>query len=174
MRSMPQSGNSAEERFRQKYVVADSGCWLWTGATTGSGHRLVYGRFYDSEQRRVGMATHWSYIRSGRNIGKGLELDHLCRNTLCVNPDHLEAVTRRENVVRGTSPNAINARKTHCIRGHELTQQNCYATKWPRARQCKQCAQLASRAKAKKRQTNDLDSAERNATALSKAIHELG
>lgn len=54
-------------------------------------------------------------------VPDGLDLDHLCRNTLCVNPDHLEPVTRRENVLRGEGRSAQNARRTTCLHGHELT-----------------------------------------------------
>ncbi len=53
-----------------------------------------------------------------------MELDHLCRNTLCVHPDHLELVWRRVNKARSNTANAINARKTHCLNGHEFTPEN--------------------------------------------------
>jgi hypothetical protein len=138
------------ERFAQKYQVDYSGCWTWTAANTGQ-IVLSYGRFYDRATRRVVMAHRWSYERTVGPIPGGLELDHLCRNTLCVNPAHLEPVTRRENVVRGTSPNAINAAKTHCRRGHELTQENCYAFRWPKTRQCKLCARINEQEKRDRR-----------------------
>ncbi len=57
-------------------------------------------------------------------IPEGLTIDHLCRNTLCVNPAHLEAVTMRENILRGTGPSAQAARKTHCLRGHPFDDGN--------------------------------------------------
>jgi len=60
------------------------------------------------------------YELSGRTIPDGLQIDHLCRVRLCVNPEHLEPVTVKENVLRGVGPSAINARKTACIRGHPL------------------------------------------------------
>lgn len=59
-------------------------------------------------------------------IEPGLHLDHLCRNPSCCNPSHLEPVTNQENQMRGLSPWAINARKTHCKRGHEFTEANTF------------------------------------------------
>lgn len=137
---------SVEQRFAAKYIVLDSGCWQWVGATTGTSNGMPYGRFRPPSQRAV-MAHRWSYEAAVGPIPGGMQIDHLCRNTLCVNPAHLEPVVPRENIIRGTSPNASNAAKTHCIRGHELTQENCYTTKWPWNRECKLCARLASRAK---------------------------
>lgn len=67
-----------------------------------------------------------SYELHKGSIPEGLELDHLCRNPRCVNPDHLEAVTHKENVRRGLSPAALNVRKTHCPMGHPLRDGNIY------------------------------------------------
>lgn len=70
-----------------------------------------------------------------------LELDHLCRNRRCCRPDHLEPVTHKENVLRGMAPSAINARKTHCKRGHEFTAENIYPSP-DGVRRCRECRRL--------------------------------
>lgn len=77
-------------------------------------------------------------------IQQGLELDHLCRNHGCVNPAHLEPVTHKENVLRGTSPAAGHAKQTHCDRGHEFTPQNTLLYDGGR-RRCKTCTLARNR-----------------------------
>src|SRR3954463_13239409 len=91
----------AQFRFWRKVQRTDS-CWIWLAAKSEGG----YGRFWDGE--RLVNAHRFSYWLVTGEIPA--ELDHLCRNHACVRPDHLEAVTHRENVLRGTSPNALNAR----------------------------------------------------------------
>ena len=87
-------------------------CWIWTA----SKDRLGYGKF----GRPSVLAYRFSYELHRGKIPSGLELDHLCRNPSCVNPEHLEAVTHRVNMLRGIGPSAVNARKTHCKQGHPL------------------------------------------------------
>ena len=74
-------------------------------------------------------------------IPQGLHIDHLCRNRICVNPDHMEPVTLVENVMRGESIFAKQARQTHCKRGHEFDEANTYVYKTGN-RQCKKCMNL--------------------------------
>ncbi len=74
-------------------------------------------------------------------IGPTLVVDHLCRNRLCVNPEHMEPVTNVENVMRGNSPLAQRARMTHCKNGHELSGSNLIARQVGRShqRRCRTC-----------------------------------
>lgn len=118
---------SMEDRF-WSFVDIDGDCWTWHGALNAYG----YGRF------QQGMAHRVSYELSVGAIPEGLVLDHLCRNTVCVNPAHLEPVTIGENVLRGVNPPAVNARKTHCIRGHLLSPDNLSIIQG--YRRCKLCA----------------------------------
>lgn len=108
-----------EARF-WSYVDKDgpNGCWEWTGDKSVDGYGVL------RIDRRTAYMPRWSYELHVEPIAPGLEPDHLCRNRGCVNPDHLEPVTHRVNILRGESPMAINARKTHCIRGHEFTPEN--------------------------------------------------
>ena len=87
---------SEDERFEAKWTPEpNTGCWLWTGATDRKG----YGQFR-SKGAHV-KAHRWSYERLVGPIPEGLQIDHLCRVPGCVNPEHLEPVTHRENQVRG-------------------------------------------------------------------------
>jgi len=119
------------ERFWNKVRKTDQ-CWNWIASVDGKG----YGQFNLS--RKMVSVHRISYILAKGSIPKELELDHLCRNKICVNPNHLETVTHRENLLRGKSPSALNAKKTHCIRGHEFTPENTYRKKNNR-KNCKIC-----------------------------------
>ena len=101
-------------------------CWIWTGKLNRDG--------YGPTSTRRAM-----YRRAKGSIPDGYELDHLCRVRACMNPDHLEPVTRRENVLRGTSFAAVNAAKTHCKNGHELSGENVHIrpSGWRACRTCK-------------------------------------
>ena len=120
------------ERFRAKVDVrTPEECWEWMASTTNSG----YGR-YRLPDKHVS-AHRFAYEATVGPIPEGLDLDHKCRNRRCVNPAHLEPVTERENTLRGISIAAMNARKTHCWKGHELAGANLYV--WQGARACKAC-----------------------------------
>lgn len=125
------------ERFWLKVDKSD-GCWLWTGATASEGR---YGAATLDKRVQPAHRVAWQLVNGP--IPDGLDLDHLCRRTLCVRPDHLEPVDHRTNVLRGTSHQARNAVKTHCKRGHPLSGDNL----WERqgGRTCRTCWRDANR-----------------------------
>lgn len=115
----------------------ESGCWQWTGKlrTGGLGGGGGYAPFWD------GRATYaHRYMVEARYgpVPKGMQVDHLCRNRGCVNPDHLEIVTPQVNQLRGTSFAPRNASKTHCDSGHEFTPANTYMENG-KMRKCRRC-----------------------------------
>ena len=131
-RSTPSEARSRDERFDAKWMPEpNTGCWLWTAATQGNG----YGKF-TVEGKQVYAHRH-AFERWVGPIPTGLTIDHLCRVRNCVNPDHLEPVTHRENLLRGETINAANAAKTHCVRGHEFTPGNTYV--YRDGRYCRTC-----------------------------------
>lgn len=111
-------------------------CWLWTGAQDGRG----YGNFFRGPTRADGYikAYRMAYELEVGPVADGQQLDHLCRVKLCVRPSHLEPVTQRENILRGTSTAAVNATKTHCDQGHEFDEANTMDDGTGR-RRCRAC-----------------------------------
>lgn len=105
-----------ETRFLER-VNKTATCWIWTGAKIPT-RGLEYGVFNKQRVHR------FSYELYRGPIPQGKELDHLCRITLCVNPQHLEPVSHKVNVLRGTSPGALNAKKTMASCGHPYTGQD--------------------------------------------------
>jgi len=124
-----------EDRFWEK-VQRGAGCWEWQ-STLVCGYGVFKHRV-DGEWKSV-KAHRLAYELTKGSIPAGLTLDHLCRNTKCVNPDHLEPVTCVDNVMRGNALPAVNARKTECKRGHALSGDNVYVAKTG-YRTCKVCA----------------------------------
>lgn len=133
----------AAERFWPKVDKTD-GCWNWTGAR----HPEGYGRFMKTRGVLV-LAHRFAYELTIGPIADDLTIDHLCRNTSCVRPDHLEPVSRAENALRASR----NASKTHCDNGHEFTEANTYVPPArPNVRACRACRKATSAARHAARQ----------------------
>lgn len=128
---------TAIERF-WSHVEKSSGCWTWTAGRNRAG----YGTF--SLFGQSWLAHRFAYITEVGAIPLGLQLDHLCRNTSCVRPDHLEPVTARVNLLRSDAPTARKARQTHCIRGHAFTPENTIVRRDGRGRECRSCGRLST------------------------------
>lgn len=123
-------------------IRAEGSCWVWTAARR-SGYGIV--RF----DGRIQVVHRIVYALLRGEIPEDLVLDHICRNRACCNPDHLEPVEFRVNILRGVGAAAINARKTHCKYGHPLAGDNLVP--WARYRMCRICTRTASREKQRKR-----------------------
>lgn len=124
-------GGSRKRTFEHFFErQQNDGCWLWIGAKQST-KNLVYGVYRESGKLRRAHLVYWERIKG--KVPEGLELDHLCRNTLCVRPEHLEPVTHKVNVFRGVSPGALNAKKTHAPCGHPYSGQD------GERRYCKPC-----------------------------------
>ena len=127
-----------EPRAFWNHVDQSGECWIWTGKTVtgGYGQARWCGKYYRAHR------LSWQ-LAHGRK--PALTIDHLCRNRLCVRPDHLEEVTQRENVHRGL----LGDLRTHCKHGHELTPEN--RVPWSGHRQCLTCRrEITRRYKARK------------------------
>ncbi len=109
------------ELFWEKVAFSIDGCWEWLAGCSGG-----YGQFRDGQRRVV--AHRFAYEDLLEKIPLGLELDHLCKNKKCVNPKHLEPVTRKENRERGNLGvlTHFNRLKTHCPYGHPYNKDNTY------------------------------------------------
>lgn len=122
----------------------NSGCWLWSGNIKKSG----YGYVWLSATKRA-CAHRYVYELHRGPVPDGLQLDHLCRTRCCVNPNHLEPVTARENARRGETGNHLRSR-THCPQGHPYDDVNTRYT-MVGSRMCRECVRIQGRQRVQRR-----------------------
>jgi hypothetical protein len=122
-------------------------CWIWTASPTTQG----YGQFRNKGLKNGGLAHRAAWLFVVGPLTPGLHLDHLCKTLMCVRAaldptaSHLEEVTRKENILRGDGFGGLNSRKTHCVHGHEYTEEN---TVWENGwRKCRTCRRAKDRAR---------------------------
>lgn len=125
------------------YVDKSNSCWEWTGSRVNG-----YGRYKNDPAHR------YVYELLIGPIPAGLQLDHLCRNRACVNPDHLEPVTQRENMRRADVALGIRSAVTHCKHGHEFTPENTIQRS-DGGRRCAICRREASRIYSRMKRTKE-------------------
>lgn len=131
-----------EERISKKYVVnEETGCWEFTGSRSWQGYGQIRG---SGPKARMFQAHRISYEIHRGPIPDNLVLDHLCVNPCCINPSHLQIVTRAENTRRaanaGANFGAHNRGKKHCPHGHDYDEEN---TVWYKGtRRCRACAKV--------------------------------
>lgn len=127
-------------------VAKTEGCWEWAGAKNDKGYGVI--RVQIGSRTRILRVHRVVYEMLVGPIAPGLTLDHLCRNRKCCNPADLEPVTKRVNILRGVGLAAQRAKQTHCIHGHEFSEENtCFSGLTGRQRACRTCARIRSRAK---------------------------
>ena len=135
--------------FLKKITINEKGCWIWTGATRRKGygclgifgkltasHRFIFEYFYNE-------------------INPKLTIDHLCRNTQCVNPKHLQEVSRKENIKRGKGMSVINSKKNTCNRGHPFYFYNNLRLEKDGERKCKICSRINARLYAQRKRSHE-------------------
>lgn len=146
---MPAFSPVKERLDRLSIRDPNCGCWIWTGCIDKCG----YGKFNVGKESLAHRASYKEYVGP---IPDDCEIDHKCKVRCCINPQHLQAISHAENVkLADHKTGHRNTKKTHCIRGHEFSDENTFIEVWNgiRMRKCKVCTRAKNaRANAKKRQ----------------------
>lgn len=134
--------DTLEERLERRLLAkidkapGNDGCWIWTASVSTFGYALLW---VDGKSRRAHRVAYEYFVGP---VPVDLELDHLCRNRRCVNPAHLEPVTRAENTRRSDVALGIRSAATHCKYGHEFTPENTASRRQCNGsvgRRCRKC-----------------------------------
>lgn len=127
------------ERIESKIKRTENSCWEWQATKT-----LGYGMVRFNGRMRGAHRVVYELLKA--KIPKGLHIDHLCRNPACVNPDHLEPVTCKENIRRGLAGKVNNhhAKKTTCPKGHPYDKSNTYIVPTSGGRLCRACRRVSN------------------------------
>lgn len=134
-----------KKKLMEQVTVDPDGCWIWTGATNSADYGIM------RVKNKLTLVHRLSHEFFKGEILNGLTIDHLCRVRKCINPSHLEAVTNKENILRGIGITAQESKQTHCKRGHKFTPKNTAVRRGKRCcRKCETIRSLAYRAKEKK------------------------
>jgi hypothetical protein len=143
MNSMTDERAPAVEHVRSGVVIDEAGCWIWQRRIEHHGYARTYFRGRNHYVHRL------AYQALVAPIPAGLQIDHLCRVRACCNPEHLEVVTARENILRAAGPRT-ESQGGLCRNGqHELTPENVRETS--RGRRCAICHQAKGRRKEARR-----------------------
>jgi len=118
------------------HVTRKGNCLIWNGHINKKGYGMM------SLNHQAFLVHRISYELFKGSIPKGLTVDHLCKNKACQNVDHMEAISNKDNILRGNNTAARNSRKTHCIRGHEFTPENIYK-QHGNMRMCRECTRIS-------------------------------
>lgn len=142
---MKRSRRVVDESTRFWSKVDKTGdCWVWI-----AGLRSGYGQFRRTRDHgNPALAHRYAYELVNGKIPDGLQLDHLCRNRACVNPDHLEPVTQQVNMLRGHQSRLANGMDDRCVHGHLYTPENTYRNpKRTSDIRCRECSRIRDRAR---------------------------
>lgn len=138
--------------FDKVYIEDEQACWLWLG------HKNILGYGKLSYKGKIKQAHRVIFEIIGQPIKYNLVVDHMCKNTSCVNPSHLREVTFKQNIFENSNSPAYTRKvSTHCERGHKWTDDNIYWAKGKNGviyRHCRKCT-LSRQAKYREQKRKD-------------------